>query len=333
LNFQIKKANSVYEIPLVPIIQLCGTNFEIKHFVCYSLTKYFSTSRYSAFEGEYQDNITLDDNKVGRKYFSCIRISNREQLIQSIKLSKTSMMMEYLKLSYMEFSAQNIMQQISELLDQLYMEMNVQLLEALKNIQVGYQEKNIWDMIHTADITTNDGREIEELTTEQLFQTYLGLLKKMQQRKPEKLLIIVENIDHLLTLSQYENVIKNIQNMVKESDVTFLFTMSVEGYVSMKDELLEGISVMNDVVFNFPEWDRLHQFICNNYPRQVVWDDASIRSGIQGIVHNIGKENMRLHLQENVFLKLLQDSLCIKMAVKTGINSVENAFLLNETVL
>ena len=108
------------------------------------------------------------------------------------------------------------MQQISELLDQLYMEMNVQLLEALKNIQVGYQEKNIWDMIHTADITTNDGREIEELTTEQLFQTYLGLLKKMQQRKPEKLLIIVENIDHLLTLSQYENVIKNIQNMVKE---------------------------------------------------------------------------------------------------------------------
>ena len=221
MNFQIKKANSVYEIPLVPIIQLCGTNFEIKHFVCYSLTKYFSTSRYSAFEGEYQDNITLDDNKVGRKYFSCIRISNREQLIQSIKLSKTSMMMEYLKLSYMEFSAQNIMQQISELLDQLYMEMNVQLLEALKNIQVGYQEKNIWDMIHTADITTNDGREIEELTTEQLFQTYLGLLKKMQQRKPEKLLIIVENIDHLLTLSQYENVIKNIQNMVKESDVTF----------------------------------------------------------------------------------------------------------------
>ena len=128
MNFQIKKANSVYEIPLVPIIQLCGTNFEIKHFVCYSLTKYFSTSRYSAFEGEYQDNITLDDNKVGRKYFSCIRISNREQLIQSIKLSKTSMMMEYLKLSYMEFSAQNIMQQISELLDQLYMEMNVQLL-------------------------------------------------------------------------------------------------------------------------------------------------------------------------------------------------------------
>ena len=86
MNFQIKKANSVYEIPLVPIIQLCGTNFEIKHFVCHSLTKYFSTSRYSAFEGEYQDNITLDDNKVGRKYFSCIRISNREQLIQSIKL-------------------------------------------------------------------------------------------------------------------------------------------------------------------------------------------------------------------------------------------------------
>ena len=128
MNFQIKKANSVYEIPLVPIIQLCGTNFEIKHFVCHSLTKYFSTSRYSAFEGEYQDNITLDDNKVGRKYFSCIRISNREQLIQSIKLSKTSMMMEYLKLSYMEFAAQNIMQQISGLLDQLYMEMNVQLL-------------------------------------------------------------------------------------------------------------------------------------------------------------------------------------------------------------
>lgn len=333
MNFQIKKANSVYEIPLVPIIQLCGTNFEIKHFVCHSLTKYFSTSRYSAFEGEYQDNITLDDNKVGRKYFSCIRISNREQLIQSIKLSKTSMMMEYLKLSYMEFSAQNIMQQISELLDQLYMEMNVQLLEALKNIQVGYQEKNIWDMIHTADITTNDGREIEELTTEQLLQTYLGLLKKMQQRKPEKNLIIVEDIDHLLTLSQYENLIKIIQNMVEESDVTFLFTMSVEGYVSMKDELLEGISVINDVVFNFPEWDQLYQFICNNYPRQVVWDDASIRSGIQGIIHNIGKENMRLHLQENVFLKLLQDSLYIKMAVKTGINSVENAFLLNETVL
>lgn len=120
--------------------------------------------------------------------------------------------------------------------------------------------------------------------------------------------------------------------MVKESDVTFLFTMSVEGYVSMKMNYGRH-KRDDDVVFNFPEWDRLHQFICNNYPRQVVWDDASIRSGIQGIVHNIGKENMRLHLQENVFLKLLQDSLCIKMAVKTGINSVENAFLLNETVL
>jgi len=60
------------------------------------------------------ENIRINGEKTGRKYFSVLHISSREQLIQALNISKSSMAAQYLSCIYTKFSCQNIIEQIRE---------------------------------------------------------------------------------------------------------------------------------------------------------------------------------------------------------------------------
>ena len=65
-------------------------------------------------KNKWRDNVLIDNESVGRKYFSIISIRETADMIQLIKWSKQSLMMEYVKNIMQKFDWQLHLRTITE---------------------------------------------------------------------------------------------------------------------------------------------------------------------------------------------------------------------------
>lgn len=329
MKIQVLHPCEEYEIQLESITQLCGVNFEKKQYIIRSMSKYFSNTKYTAYEKAITDNIRVDGEVVGRKYFSLFHIKTREDLIAAIKMSKSSLMFQCITEKYTEFRCQNIIDLIAENLTQLYMELNSSLQENMKKIEIGYSSKSLMEIIQNSEVYGLGEMPLENLSNSELLDIYVDLLWELQRKSPEKYLIIIEDIDHLVSYPIYQNLIKKVKKFCSEFNVWFVFSESILGFVFIDNQVIRGINVINHCIFSFPELEHLITFIQNNYPCSMHLFPEDICEEIQMIVHSIGNEELSIYLRGNVLLKMIQGTLCIKTTVKSNINAVESAFIMS----
>ena len=280
-----------------------------------------------------QDNIRIEGRNVGRKYFSVFHVAARENLINAIRISRSSMMAQYFANLCTEFKCQNIMDKMAEDLERLYLELNRELQNGIKTVEIGYGLKSVMEIVQASEIFGVGERALECLSNAELLDTYLELLWEMQRRKPEKCLVIFENIDHLLDYSSYRRFFEKAEQFCKEFDVWFLFSTSIEGFAVVDERSIEGINVVNHCIFSFPELEQVITFIQNRYPCQMKWESEELCEEIRRMIQNIGNEEHVIRLRSNIVLKLFQGTLCIKTSVGSGLNSLEKAFLTEKDVV
>ncbi len=217
MKIQISRSIIEYEIQMEQLTQLCGVDFEKKWYIIQSLYKYFSGGKYASYEEQMQDNIRIEGRKVGRKYFSVFHVAARESLINAIRISRSSMMAQYFSNLCMDFECQNIIDEIAEGLERLYLELNRELQSNMKMLEIGYSTKSIMEIVQISEVFGVGERALESLSNVELLDTYLELLWEMQRRKPEKCLVIFENVDHLLDYCAYKKFFKRQSSFVKNS--------------------------------------------------------------------------------------------------------------------
>ncbi|MCI9079087.1 MAG: hypothetical protein HFH68_09240 [Lachnospiraceae bacterium] len=329
----ITNKSTEYIINLEPVTQLCGVSFEKKNFIIKSLYKYFSSSKYEQFEENMHENIKINDEKTGRKYFSTFHVSTREQLIQSLKISKSSLMNQYLAGMYSEIPYQWIIDQIQESLDKLYLEINKEIQNKIGCMEIGHYTKNILEIIQSSDISGTNETALENLPNMELLSAYIRTLQEIQRKYPCKTLIIIENADHLVSYNDYKKLLNTMEEFCNNSDVWFIITTSTEGYVVLNENLIEGVNVINDCIFSFPDMEHIISFIRKRYPVENIFTEMEICENIIPIIQNIGCENYKYDMRKSVMLKLLQNSLGIPLTFKNIINSIEKAFLSDKNML
>lgn len=333
MKIEITDKNKEYTINIEPVTQLCGVCFEKKNFIIKSIYKYFSLSKYEQYEENMHENVKINGEKTGRKYFSAFHISSREQLIQSIKISKSSLMMQYLSGIYSEIPYQWIIDQIQENLDKLYLEINREIQNKIDYIEIGHYTKNILEIIQSSDVSGTDETALESLPNKELIMAYIGILQEIQKKSPCKTLIIIENIDHFISYKDYKEILNKMLQFSNDFDVWFIVTTSIEGYVVLNQSLIEGINVINDCIFSFPDMEHMVSFIRKKYPTETIFEEKEICENIIPVIQNIGCENYKYDMRKSVMLKLLQNSLGIPLILKNIINSIEKAFLTDKSML
>lgn len=333
MRVEITDRNETYEINLQQITQLLGINMKKKRFILDSLDKFFSGAKYSSYEEYMQDNVKVEGQKVGRKYFSCHRIHTRENLIKDIKISKTSMMMQYLWARFTDFECRIEQDAIAEHLERLYLCINEELAKTIGNIEIGYDTKNMLEVISESMIYGVDGKVIEQLSNYELLETYLDLIVQMQEREPKKMLILIENIDHLLDYTEYEKVYLKMQQIAEEYDCWFVMSASIQGYVVLNTESIEGIQIINDVVFSFPSYEHIFTFLKEVYPVEREWREIEVLGGLKETIQYVGNENYSIDFKGNVFLKLINQTLGIQTVARNMVNSIEMAFFTDDSVI
>ncbi len=325
MKVEITEFEKRLSFELESITQLCGQNIQKKTYIFESLKKYFSTFKYSEQNNKWRDNVIIDDVLVGRKYFSVISIKSSSDLIQMIKLSKQSLMTEYIKSLMQEFDWQLYLRDIEIKVDEMIHKLN-DSVEKLGGIELTYTTSDVWDMVQQSNISGVDSTDLEDSDNTELIRILWNLIEKIQEISPRRMLVLCENIDHMIDRTEYRKIIKAAQNIAVKSNIYFIFSSSLDGYVLCDSEICSGISIFGDVDFQMPDFDHLCEFVRHTYPYQKEFSKDRICELICGVVQRIGRSNYLCDIEENVLCKMINESIMIHDSI-SDIKDIEITFL------
>ena len=69
MKIDVTEYEKKYTFELKPITQLCGQNIPKKSYILESIRRYFSAYKYSEERNKWRNNVKIDDELVGRKFF------------------------------------------------------------------------------------------------------------------------------------------------------------------------------------------------------------------------------------------------------------------------
>lgn len=326
---KVKDNEKFYEISIEQLSQWCGTNIPQKRFIINSLTKYFSSSKYMEYEERYIENILIDGEQVGRKYFKIDLFAQREELISAIKIGKSSLMWQCISHTLNGFQCQYEMEAIENSLIQIFQELNAKILNRFGLIELEFEQEQIFDMVQKTQVRALDGKYLEELSNCELIMCFLELFDYFQKLMPQKRMIIFENIDHLISPREYVLIYEKCENIIKASDSWFIFSLSLQEYPVLNDKNLESVSVINDAEYILPDYEHLAEYLQSHYPYNHQMDSETILSSLKSIVHKIGNETEIESIESQVILKLMNNSLCIKNKMRKVPKNAEINFLMD----
>ena len=327
MKLNVKDDVKEYEINLEPITQLGGQNIVKKSFILNSIRKYFSSEKYAEYEEHIKDNVFIDGELVGRKYFTVYSITDRTDLLAEIKNTKTSMLTQYMKNQISSYNSQSVIEQLDEILIRFFDVLNNNLKQDIGNICFEYQPNEIVDIVAKTTICSSDGVYVENKSTAELVGIFLNLLAKKSNEQPEKTIVILENIDHLISKDEYADLIDKIDQITEKYEIYFIITTSLDGYLYMRTNTLPGISVFNDMDFGFSDIERLSDFINKNYPYNKEWDNSDVLKILSKISQHIGAYASLYEVCDETVLKLMNQSLMLEESLKIKENPAEMSFL------
>lgn len=313
-----------YSINIERLTQFLGVNIVAKDTVIEILTRYFSTSKYAEWEN--MPNVEIQGEELGRKYFTTYLISGRADLINQIKNLKTGMIMRLIKLAMNEFEYQKSMEKISDELQLVFSNIEMSILTDLGNIAISFESENLFNIIQKSYIETRDGKQLEQLDNKELVEMFINTLIKLQEYEPEKMLIVLKNIDHLIDIRAYEQLIDRIKELSETTDSWCILSTSINGYCVVDNELMEGITVFNDAMYNLPDANHMKGFLEDNYPYLVNLNNKLFEL-LKYAIPYIGLEKPFISYDSMICVKLINETLQMKNVLENPANSMVTAFL------
>ena len=189
MNVEITEFEKSYSFELEPITQLCGQNVRKKNYILESLRRYFGTYKYSETKNKWRDNVLIDHECVGRKYFSIISVKQAADILQLITWSKQSLMMEYVKNIMQKFDWQLHLRTITEEVEEMFQIINKDI-SRLGDIGLTYSMSEVWDMIQKSDVSGTDDTDLLDKSNYELIIVLLNLIDEVLGYAPKKTMVI-----------------------------------------------------------------------------------------------------------------------------------------------
>ncbi|MBQ8490763.1 MAG: hypothetical protein IJ535_13380 [Pseudobutyrivibrio sp.] len=311
MKLSIANYNENIEINFDVITQLCGQNLPIKNTIVDSICKHFSNDKYKDYEERLIDNILIDGEVPGRKQWECCRISNKDDILATIQMNKGSILGKCIKESINGFDCQNDLLEIDNILLRIFDRFN-QVMFSQQPIELQYTQEDLFSMIQQTSVRTKDGEDIHVLPVEDVLKVFIEIVTMQQRMIPEKRLYVFENVDHYMNEACYVNFVKECEKIAKLSNIWFIFTTSLKGYIYISPDNIESINVINDVVYSMPAMEHIIDFANKYYPISRIWNQDDVIQILKIAIHDIGKREALLQSDELVFLKLMNDTLDLK---------------------
>ena len=179
-------------------------------------------------------------------------------------------------------------------------------------VELTFAESDLWEMVQKSEIIGSQEILLEDKDNYEVIIILLNLIEEVIKNNPRKILVILENIDHLISRKEYADIITRLQEMGNRYDIYFILSTSIEGYVSCSDLLCQGISIFGDIDFQMPEFEKVAEFISDNYPYNKEINVEQMQNDLNKIIHRIGQKNFLYSIEENIICKLINQSMMIE---------------------
>ena len=315
------------ELNIECITQLCGINVQMKNYIIRNIVKYFSNTKYAEYEDKDDCVIKIDNEVVGRNYYTTYYIANINDLISNIQMSKNSIMKKYADYVNSKYDNQLIYEDIVAGYEKIFAKINSNMKESGISLMLDFMEEKITDVAQLAITRTPELGYIEKMSNYDLCVEYIKIMNAYYKDNPDKILLVLENIDHYLNIEQYFSLMRQLEIMTLELDINIIVTTSIRGYVYINEKNITGINVINDEVFSMPMIEELQNFFEDNYPCNYNINEKDMIYNITQIIHDIGIDGYSPRGKEYVFLKLLDESIGVHMGKCNAKNNMEKAFL------
>ena len=326
MKIDITEYEKRYTFELESVTQLCGQNIIKKTYILESLRRYFSTYKYREEKNKWRDNVRVDDEVIGRKFFTIFSVNGISEILMMIKWSKQSLMVEYVKQLMQKFDWQMHLRMINEELEEMFQMMNGDLSQ-LGDVELSYAMSDVWDMIQKSRVTGSNETLLEDKGNYELLLIFLNLIEEVIKADPKKMLVIIENVDHLVSRKEYTDILSKLQIIGMKYDVYFVLTTSIDGYVGCDKELCSGITIFGNEDFQMPEFDEISKYIYENYPYNKRLSEKQLQNDLKKIIHRIGQKEFLCSVEENVVCKLINQLLMLHEKWKYSENFAEIDFL------
>jgi len=200
-------------------------------------------------------------------------------------------------------------------------------LNHLGDIELTYAESDVWEMVQKSSVVGNEQTSLEDKNNFDLLTIFLNLVESVMGLNPRKMLIIVENIDHLILPKEYDEILERMIQIGEKYDIYFVLSTSLEGYVCCDRKLCSGITVLGEVDFQMPEFEDIETYVENNYPCNKKISEEQLQTDLQKIIQKIGQGGYLYTVEENVICKLINQTLMLNDRWKDEEKMPEMAFL------
>lgn len=327
MNVEVNVGIKKYEFQLQQITQLCGMDIRAKNSIVDSLTKYFSTSKYSEYEDELRDNILICGENIGRRYFQTVLIESKSDLLAAIRLGKTSILEICLNHQMNEYDNAADIIEIENILFQSVNRINEYLARTIGEIHLDYKLDSLWSILKSSSIIADRREYLEKMDSYELFEIFLNSMSELQGISPEKRLCIFKNIDHIISPEQYGKIMEKCTELASRTDTWFITSISLQPYSYISKSNITGITIFNQGSYiSLPPLEKIVNFIETNYPIQKKFDEITLLNLLASSVNLIGLERMR-HIEEEIILKMFNGSMLVDYHWESLGKIPEQAFL------
>lgn len=326
MKIDVSEYEKRYTFELDVVTQLCGQNIVKKTYILESLRRYFSTYKYREERNKWRDNVKVDNEVVGRKFFTLISVNGISEILMMLGWSKQSLMTEYVKQLIQKINCQMHLRVINDEVEEIFQVLNEDINQ-LGAIELAYTMSDVWGMVQKSNVIGCNETMLEDKENYELLLIFLNLIEEVIKVNPKKMLVIIENIDHLISRKEYREILTKLQNIGMKYDIYFILSTSIDGYVGCDRALCHGISILGDVDFQMPEFDEVLRYIYDNYPYNKKLDEKQLQDDLVEIIHKIGQKEFLCSVEGNVVCKLLNQSMMLYEKWKGTENAAEIAFL------
>ena len=338
MKIDVTEYEKKYTFELKPITQLCGQNIPKKSYILESIRRYFSAYKYSEERNKWRNNVKIDDELVGRKFFTVLSVSGVVDLLMWIKWSKQSLVVEYVRGLMQEFDWQLHLRTIHGELEEMFQMINKDL-NHLGDIELTYAESDGWEMVQKSSVVGNEQTSLEDKNNFDLltivmghkiadpdsFGACMGIYRAAVSLEKKAHIVINEVTGSVRPL--YDEILERMIQIGEKYDIYFVLSTSLEGYVCCDRKLCSGITVLGEVDFQMPEFEDIETYVENNYPCNKKISEEQLQTDLQKIIQKIGQGGYLYTVEENVICKLINQTLMLNDRWKDEEKMPEMAFL------
>lgn len=312
-------------IRLEKLTEITGSNIQMQNYIMNTLCKYFGKERYTDDQLELFEfsipKIRIDNEEALRSRYSTYSINSVAELNAQLSMQKNTAMYEYMQYCVQNIEISKLTQTIDvallEMCDKIYEELS----EDIRNNVVVEAKTVIFEDLYKYFITATvyGGKYIEYMDTATKLELYLNIIKEIYLRKPEKMLVCIQNVQQFIGVNQV-GWLGNIIDSMKEYDITFVVQNDNAKYILSDIRNIRNINVVNDINLNISDIEILKNTINENYPIYKDIDEWEVWEIYREIAHLLCYSDYTYKLTKNdVYIKIINE--CYDIHCNTDINN------------